>query len=113
MILGSWLVLLAALFILIDPLFTVAQKKPPDLLPKDSPILASTELMKSAFKQADGGNVAVVVLSSDHPLGKPEEDVYRRVVSRLKEDTENVKSTQDFVTIPELREAMTSKDKQA
>lgn len=113
MILGSWLVLLAALFILIDPLFTVAQKKPPDLLPKDSPILASTELMKSAFKQADGGNVAVVVLSSDHKLGKPEEDVYRRVVSRLKEDTENVKSTQDFVTIPELRQAMTSKDEQA
>lgn len=112
-IIASWFVLLATLFLLIDPLFVVSQRNPPDLLPKDSPILASGELMRSAFKEADGGNAAIVVLSNENGLQPADEDVYRRLVERLKADTENIKSTQDFIAIPELREAMTSKDNKA
>lgn len=112
-IIASWIVLLVTLFLLIDPLFVVSQKNPPDLLPKDSPILAAGDVMKNAFKEADGGNVAVVVLSNENGLGPADEDTYRKVVERLKADTENVKSTQDFISIPELREAMTSKDGKA
>ena len=108
-----WVCLAAMLFLLISPLAVVSQKNPPDLLPKDSPILAAAEHMKNAFKEADGGNVAVVVLSSDKDLGPSDEDVYRRLVERLRADTTNVKSTQDFVSIPELREPMTSKDGKA
>ncbi|GAB7070749.1 RND family transporter [Mycolicibacterium hodleri] len=108
-----WLALVGTLFLLISPLFVVAQRNPPDLLPKDSPILAAGDHMKNAFKEADGGNVAVVVLSSDGELTSADEDVYRKLVAALRADTESVKSTQDFVTIPELRDAMTSKDKHA
>lgn len=108
-----WLALAGVLFLLISPLAVVAQKNPPDLLPKDSPILAAGEHMKSAFKEADGGNIAVVVLSSDKNLTPSDEDVYRRLVDRLRADTADVKSTQDFISIPELREAMTSKDGKA
>ncbi|MEU0496350.1 RND family transporter [Mycobacterium sp. NPDC006124] len=108
-----WFALLGVLFLLISPLFVVAQRNPPDLLPKDSPILAAGEHMKNAFKEADGGNVAVVVLSSDNELTPADEDVYRKLVSALRADTDSVKSTQDFISIPELRDAMTSKDKHA
>lgn len=112
-ILASWLVLLVVLFLLIDPLFVVAQKNPPDMLPKDSPVLAAGESMKEAFNEADGGNLAIVVLSNDDGLTPADEDVYRTLVDRLRADAANVKSTQDFVAIPELREAMTSKDGKA
>ncbi|HET7740111.1 MAG TPA: hypothetical protein VFL67_05630, partial [Mycobacterium sp.] len=62
-ILAFWVALAGVLFLLISPLAVVAQKNPPPLLPEGSQMLASTALMKSAFKEADGGNVAVVVLS--------------------------------------------------
>lgn len=112
-IIAAWIALLGALFLLIDPLFVVAQKNPPDLLPKDSLILASGELMKNAFKEADGGNAAIVVLTNDKGLQPGDEDTDRMLVGRLKGDTKNIKSTQEFIAIPELREAMTSKDKKA
>ena len=69
--------------------------------------------MKDSFKEADGGNIAVVVLSDDKGLSKADEDVYRKLVDALRADTANVKSTQDFVAIPELRPTMTSKDGKA
>lgn len=114
-IIASWIVLLAALFLLIDPLFTVAQKNPPDLIPKGSPVLASGELMKKAFNEADGGNLVIVVLTNENSdkLTPADEEVYRKLVDRLRADKANVNSTQDFVSIPELREAMTSKDGKA
>jgi RND superfamily putative drug exporter len=108
-----WLALLGALFLLISPLFVVAQQNPPDLLPKDSAFLAASEHMKSSFKEADGGNLAIVVLSNDNGLTPSDEDTYRKLVAALRADTANVTSTQDFVAIPELRDTMTSKDKKA
>lgn len=112
-ILVFWVSLAVVLFLTISPLLVVSQKNPPALLPEGSPMLASTALMKEAFKGADGGNVAVVVLSKDDELTPADEEVYRRLVEALAGDTTNVKSTQNFVTIPELRQAMTSEDKKA
>jgi putative drug exporter of the RND superfamily len=112
-ILVFWVALAGTLFLLISPLIVVSQKNPPPLLPEDSPMLASMALMKQSFKEADGGNVAVVVLSNDNGLTQADEDVYRRLVEKLDADTTNVKSTQNFVTIPELRKAMTSEDGKA
>ncbi|WP_365997930.1 RND family transporter [Mycolicibacterium sp.] len=108
-----WLALLGVLFLLISPLFVVAQQNPPDILPKNSAFLAASEHMKTAFKEADGGNLAIVVLSKDEDLGPADEVVYRKLVEALRADTVNVKSTQDFIAIPELRDTMTSKDKKA
>jgi putative drug exporter of the RND superfamily len=112
-IIACWIGLVAVLFVLISPLIVVAQRNPPDLLPKDSPVLAASALMKESFKEADGGNIVVVVLSDDHGLTPADEDVYRKLVDALRADTANVKSTQDFVAIPELRPTMTSKDGKA
>ncbi|WP_246230711.1 RND family transporter [Mycolicibacterium sediminis] len=112
-IIASWIIVLGALFVLIDPLFTVAQKNPPDLVPKGSPVLAAGELMKTAFNEADGSNLVIVVLTNEDGLTPADEDVYRKLVDSLRADTANVNSTQDFVSIPELREAMTSKDGKA
>ncbi|MDT5074272.1 MAG: putative drug exporter of the superfamily, partial [Mycobacterium sp.] len=84
-----WIALCGALFLLISPLFVVAQQNPPDILPKDAPILVAGEHMKGAFKEADGGNVAVVVLSNENGLSPADEDVYRKLVGALRADTTN------------------------
>ena len=108
-----WVALAVMGFVLVSPLIVVAQKNPPALLPADSPILAATAHMKDAFKQADGGNIVVVVMTNEGGLTKPDEDVYRKTVEALHEIPDSVKSTQDFVAIPELRATMTSKDDKA
>ncbi|MGV7434446.1 MMPL family transporter, partial [Mycobacterium kansasii] len=46
-------------------------------------------------------------------LSTADEDTYRHLVERLKADSDSVTSTQNFVDIPELRAAMTSKDQKA
>jgi len=108
-----WLALAGVLFMLISPLFVVAQQNPPDILPKDAPILVAADHMKTAFKEADGGNLVVVVLADEKGLTPADEAAYRKLVSALRADSAHVKSTQDFVSIPELRDAMTSKDGKA
>ena len=69
--------------------------------------------MKDAFHEASSGNLAVVILSDEKGLSPADEEVYRTLVTKLRADTEKVRSTQDFVHIPELRQVMTSQDKKA
>jgi len=69
--------------------------------------------MQEAFHEADAGNFAAVILSNENGLTPADEYTYRSLVDRLKSDTKNVTSIQDFVHIPELREVMTSKDQKA
>ena len=112
-VIAVWLGLAAVLFLSIAPLAVVAQRNPPDFLPPDSPVLVAGQHMKEAFKEADGGNLAVVVLTNENGLTPADENTYRHLVSQLKADTTNVISTQDFVSIPELRQVMQSKDGKA
>lgn len=112
-VIAAWLGLAVVLFLTIAPLAEVAQRNPPDFLPADSPVLVAGEHMKQAFKEADGGNLAVVVLTNQNGLSQADEQVYRRLVGELRSDTANVKSTQDFVNIPELRQVMQSEDGKA
>ena len=105
--------LAAVLFLTIAPLAVVAQRNPPDFLPADSPVLLAGQHMKEAFKEADGGNLAVVVLSNETGLTADDEGTYGRLVSELRSDTKNVLSTQDFIAIPELRQVMQSEDGKA
>jgi RND superfamily putative drug exporter len=116
----AWVVLAAVLFLTLPPLAEVAQKKPPGLLPDESSVMVAGREMGEAFSTDDGGpgggnseNVGAVILTNEHGLTPDDEVTYRTLVERLKADTENVLSTQDFVTIPELRQVMTSEDGKA
>ncbi|TGD86779.1 RND family transporter [Mycolicibacterium sp. CH28] len=112
-VIAAWLVLAGALLALITPLAVVAARNPPDFLPKTAPVLLSAKQMQEAFHEADAGNFAAVILSNENGLTPADEDTYRSLVARLRSDTKNVTSLQDFVHIPELREVMTSKDQKA
>ena len=108
-----WLAMAAVMLLTIPSLAEVSQRNPPDFLPKGAPVLAAGKQMQEAFKEGSAGNFIAVVLSNEHGLTQEDEGTYRAVVDRLKADVDNVKSTQDFVTIPELRQAMTSRDGKA
>ncbi|WP_264001820.1 MMPL family transporter, partial [Mycolicibacterium gadium] len=110
---AAWLVLAGALLALITPLAVVAARNPPDFLPKDAPVLVSVKKMQDAFHEADAGNFAAIILSNENGLTPADEDAYRRIVDKLKDDAKNVSSLQDFVRTPELKEVMTSKDGKA
>lgn len=113
LVIGAWIALAGALFIFIRPLAVVAAEKTPDFLPKNAPVLVAGQAMQKAFKEADTGNFAAIILSDENGLGPDDEAVYRNLVEKLRADTKNVTSLQDFVRIPELREVMTSKTQKA
>ncbi|TLH68769.1 MMPL family RND transporter [Mycolicibacterium phocaicum] len=109
-IIAAWIGLAVVLFLALPPLTDVATRHPPDFLPSDAPTLIAGNAMKNAFREADAGNVAIVLLTNEHGLNASDEDVYKRLVDALNADRTNVKSTQDFIHIPELRQVMMSKD---
>jgi RND superfamily putative drug exporter len=109
----GWVLLAVALVLAVPPLAEVAQKNPPDFLPADAPTLVAGQHMKDAFHEADAGNFAVVVLSDENGMSPADEATYRHLVTQLKANSASVMSTQNFVDIPELRQAMTSKDQKA
>ncbi|MHA3022084.1 MMPL/RND family transporter [Mycobacterium sp. BMJ-28] len=109
----TWLVVCGALFAALPPLATVAARNPPDFLPKDAPVLAAGKQMKEAFNEAGASNMVAVILVNDNGLSKDDEVTYRTLVDKLRAKTDSVIGTQDFVHIPELRQAMQSKDGKA
>lgn len=123
LVIVSWLAVAATLFLSLPTLIEVAERNPPGLLPEDSAVMVAGRDMSQAFGEGGGkdskggsgnsGNVAVIVLTNENGLTEEDEAVYRRLVDRLRADTENVLTIQDFVAIPELRPVMTSKSNQA
>lgn len=119
LVIVAWLLLALTLFLSLPPLTEVAERKPPGFLPDDSSVLIASREMSEAFNEGgeggsgSSGNVGVIVLVDDNGLTPEDETVYRTLVERLNAIPESVSSTQDFVTIPELRQVMTSESKKA
>nr|WP_313959920.1 RND family transporter [Mycobacterium deserti] len=123
LVIASWIAIAAALFLTLPTLIEVAERNPPGLLPDDSAVMVAGRDMSQAFNEGgsgggkggsgNSGNVAVIVLTNESGLTQADEATYRRLVDRLRADSENVLTMQDFVSIPELRQVMTSKSNQA
>ena len=113
LVIVAWLALAVALFLAFPPLPVVAVQKPPAFLPNDSPVLVASTDMKQAFDEASSDNLAVVILSNENGLTPADDGTYQKLVQNLRADTAHVLSTQDFVHVPELRQALTSTDDKA
>jgi putative drug exporter of the RND superfamily len=113
MIVAAWLAIAAAMLLLLPTLAKVANKNPPQFLPSDAPVLVAGQAMKDAFHEFDADNMVLVVLSNEKGLGPADEVTYRTVVDRLRADTADVRTTEDFLHTPELRQVMASKDQKA
>jgi RND superfamily putative drug exporter len=113
MVIAAWIALAIALFLAIPPLPVVAILKPPAFLPSDSPVLVSSTDMKQAFKEPSSDNVALVILSDPAGLTAADDATYKTLVDKLHADKSSVVGTQDFIAIPELKQALQSTDNKA
>src|SRR4051812_26621858 len=105
--------LAATLALVFPPLTQMARERPVDILPADAPVTITTQQMTEAFHESGSQNVLLAVLTDDNGLSQPDEEVYRTLVAKLRQDTQNVVMVQDFVTTPPLRDILTSKDRKA
>jgi putative drug exporter of the RND superfamily len=112
-VIGLWIALAVALFVLLPPLAKIAGEKQPEFLPSDAPVLVANNAMIKAFNESDSQNSLLVVLTNDNGLGPAEEAVYRKLVDNLRADRESVVMLQDFISTPALRDVVTSKDHKA
>jgi putative drug exporter of the RND superfamily len=113
LVIAAWLVIAGSLFAALPPLLVVAQRNPPGFLPESSPVLATSQQMKVAFNEAGATNLMAVILVNENGLSDDDEATYRKIVENLRARTDIVVSMQDFVSIKEIRPAMTSKDGKA
>ena len=105
--------LAALLAVVFPPLTQMARERPVDILPAGAPVSVTTQQMTEAFHESGSQNILLAVLTDDKGLGPADEDVYRKLVTTLRNDPRNVVMVQDFVTTPALRDILTSKDHEA
>ncbi len=113
LVIAAWIALAAGLTQTFPPLAVLAQKASASILPADAPSLVSSRQIAEAFREGGSDNILLVVLTDDNGLTPDDEAVYRRLVSELRADTEDVAGVQDFVTTPPLREILASQDGKA
>src|SRR4051812_48836507 len=80
LVIAAWVVLAGTMMALITPLSVVAARNPPDFLPQDAPVLLSVKKMQNAFKEADAGNFAAIILTNENGLTPADEGTYRKIV---------------------------------
>ncbi len=107
---SAWLALVVVLSVVCTPLAKVVQNQQVQPLPPAA--MAATNQMAKDFGES-AQNILVVVLTDKKGLGPPDQDVYRKVATTLRSDTNQVASVQDFHTTPPLRQLMVSKDNKA
>lgn len=112
-VIGLWIALAIVLAQIFPSLGVLAQKAPASILPSNAPSVVAQRDMADAFKEASSENILLVVLTNENGLTTADEEVYRRLVEKLRSQTKDVAALQDFVTTPPLREILASKDDKA
>jgi RND superfamily putative drug exporter len=108
-----WIALAAVPLLMLPPLAEIVGRHKATPLPSDAPTMVTTRQMTEAFHETGSDNVVLVVLTNEAGLGPADEQTYRRVVDKLRQDTGDVKSVQDFLSTPPLREILQSQDNKA
>ena len=113
LVIGFWIALAAVPLLTFPPLAVIAGRNPAAPLPGDAPVLVTSRQMSEAFHETGSDNMLLVVLTNEKGLGPTDEQTYRTLVEKLRQDTSDVKTLQDFLSTPPLREILQSKDKKA
>jgi putative drug exporter of the RND superfamily len=113
MVIGFWVAVAALLAVSFPSLSKVVAEHPVQLLPADAPVTVTTKAMTEAFHESGSQNVLLVVLTDENGLSSADEKVYRSLVGNLRSDSRNVRSVEDFISTPALRDTMTSGDHKA
>ncbi len=134
LVIAAWIAVAATLFLTLPPLPVAAAKHPEKPLPDDAPTMITSQEMAKAFapKAADsgdskgsgdagkaenplggGGALLMILLVDDKGLTPADENVYHKLVDKLREDTQDNLQVQDLSGTPEMRDLFASKDGKA
>lgn len=113
LVIGGWVALAAVLSLTFPPLTQLARERPAAILPANAPSMVTTREMTQAFHESGSQNLVLAILTDENGLRPADDDVYRRLVDKLRQDTRDVVMMQDFLRTPSLREVMTSEDHKA
>ena len=112
-VIALWIAVAAAVSLGLPPLAVVVGQKQAQIMPDDAPVMVATRDMVSAFHDKGTDNVLLAVLTDDKGLSPADEKTYATLVDKLRHDTADVVSQQDFLSTPEVREVLSSTDKKA
>jgi putative drug exporter of the RND superfamily len=112
-VIGFWIALAAVLTLTLPQLAVIAAQRQPAMLPDNAPVMVTTREIVEAFHDKGSDNFVLVVLTDEKGLGPGDENTYRTLVDKLRQDTTDVVAAQDFLGTPQLREVFTSKDNKA
>jgi putative drug exporter of the RND superfamily len=112
-VIGCWVALALVLPTTVPSLAEMSQRHPVALLPTDAPSAVTAKKISRGFGEAGSENVLLVLLTDDKGLGPADENVYRTLVDRLRQDTKDVVMLQDFLSTPPLRDFLAGKDGKA
>jgi len=110
-VIGVWIAIAVALLLTFPSLNEMAQRHPLAILPSDAPSSVAARQMTEAFHESGSDNLLVVAFINETGLKPADETIYRKVVDALRDDVTDVVMIQDFITTPQLRPFLTSKDK--
>src|SRR3984893_5920560 len=110
-VIGVWVAIAIALPLTFPSLNEMAQRHPLAILPSDAPSSVAARQMTEAFHESGSDNLLVVAFINETGLKPADEATYRKAVDALRDDVTDVAMIQDFITTPQLRPFLTSKDK--
>jgi RND superfamily putative drug exporter len=110
-VIGVWVAIVVALPLTFPSLTEMAQRHPLAILPSDAPSSVAARQMTEAFHESGSDNLLVVAFINETGLKPADEATYRKAVDALRDDVTDVAMIQDFITTPQLRPFLTSKDK--
>jgi putative drug exporter of the RND superfamily len=112
-VIGFWIALAAVLSLTLPSLTVIAGDRVSAALPNNAPALVTGREMAEAFHETAPTSMMLAVLTDEKGLGPADEKTYRTLVDKLRKDTRDINSLQDFLSTPPLREVLQSKDNKA
>ncbi|MFC7506131.1 MMPL family transporter, partial [Nocardioides sp. GCM10030258] len=108
----AWLALTVVMNVAVPQLEEIAGQDSSPMVPHDAPSIRAVASMNSAFSSGDAQSFIVVAMERTSGLTAADQRYAESLVTDLTTDEKDVTFVQD-VRQPELRKALTSKDKQA
>jgi RND superfamily putative drug exporter len=109
----GWLLLTAALNLLVPPIESVARNHAVTASPQDAPAMIAAKHIGATFHESDSDSIAMIVLESDHKLGPEAHRYYDGLVQKLDADHKHVQHVQNVWGDPLTAAGVESRDGKA
>ncbi|MFY9614919.1 MAG: MMPL family transporter [Candidatus Dormiibacterota bacterium] len=112
-IIGAWVLAAVLLNIFIPQLEEVVKRDATPFLPASADVMQAYKVMGEKFAGSDAGGYAILVLENKDGISQTDRDYYAMVVGRLNQHPDRVAFVQDYISHPEFKSAVESKDGKA